>query len=307
MNSKAPVNKAQAVDSEIIQEIIDYSLAIDEEKQAARIDRLYGLVKVFANPTVVGEENIPPAPVLYIGNHSTMAMDVLVAVPALQRASGRFVRGMSDEIMYRYEGLREIIVSSGAVMGHAKIGDALFEAGKDILLFPGGAHEANKDLHERYTIKWKQRTGFVRMAARHGVPIVPVGIVGPDEWFGRYMNRENVANSWLGGLMKLGGASDEFLQSDQVPPIPRGMFGTLLPRPQRAYVSIGKPISTRAYQGKTLSTKQQEKIRDKTRERLEQCIADMLLLQARDRDKASVVGRFLSFYLPRLPVTQYRQ
>ena len=74
MTAKASKNKAQAVDPEIIQEIIDDSLAIDEEKQAALIDRLYGVVKIFANPTVVGEENIPPAPVLYIGNHSTMAM-----------------------------------------------------------------------------------------------------------------------------------------------------------------------------------------------------------------------------------------
>jgi len=294
--SKPRQNKARATDPAIIQEIIDHSLAIDEDKQTARMDRLYGIVKVFANPVIVGSDNIPEGPVLYIGNHSTMAMDVIVAIPARQKASGRFVRGMSDEIMYRNARLRELIASSGAVMGHATIGDALFKAGKDILLFPGGAYEANKDLHERYTLKWKQRTGFVRMAARHGVPIVPVGIVGPDEWFGRYMNRDNVANSWLGGLIKLGGASDEFLESDQVPPIPRGMFGTLLPRPQRAYVSIGEPISTRAHKGKTLSQKVQQSIRDETRQRLEKCIADMLLLQAQDRDKVSVVRRFLSFY-----------
>ncbi|GAB5451566.1 MAG: hypothetical protein Hals2KO_18940 [Halioglobus sp.] len=289
-------NKARETDPGVIQEIIDYSLALDEDKQMRNIERMHGIVKLFANPTVVGSENIPEGPVLYIGNHSTMAMDVIVAIPALQRASGRFVRGMSDEIMYRYAGLREWVVSMGAVMGHAEIGDALFEAGKDILLFPGGAHEANKDLRERYTLKWKKRTGFVRMAARHGVPIVPVGIVGPDEWFGRYMDREEVAQSWLGGALKLFGASEEYLASDQVPPIPRGLFGTLMPRPQRAYVSIGEPIETSQYKGKKLSQKLQNEIRDLTRERLENCIADMLLLQAQDRDDVSVLRRFLSFY-----------
>jgi len=96
--------------------------------------------------------------------------------------------------------------------------------------------------------------------------------------------------------MKLGAASDEVLRSDQVPPIPRGMFGTLIPRPQRAYVRIGEPISTRTHKGKTLSKKVQESIRNTTRERLEQCIADMLLLQAQDRDRVSVLRRFLSFY-----------
>mgnify|MGYP001812145482 FL=1 len=273
--SQKPVQK---VDPQVIQEIIDLSLGIDEEKQIRSVDRLYTAISLFANPTVVGEENIPVGPVLYIGNHSTMALDVMVAMPALVRATGRLVRGMSDEIMYRNPGMRRRIVESGAVMGHAKIGDALFEAGKDILLFPGGAYEANKNLDRRYTLQWKQRTGFVRMAAKHGVPIVPVGIVGPDEWFGRYMDRDEVANSWLGKLLRRAGASEEFMQSDQLPPIPRGIFGSLLPRPQRAYVAIGEPVSTASYSGKPISKASQWKIRDLTQERLEACIADMLLL-----------------------------
>jgi len=294
--AEAPRNLARETDPAIIEEIIEKSLSLDEQAVMSRVDQMHGVVKIFANPTVVGGENIPDGPVLYIGNHSTMAMDVLVAVPALQKASGRFVRGMSDEIMYRYGVIRDFVINQGAVMGHAEIGDALFEAGKDILLFPGGAYEANKNLDERYTIQWKKRTGFVRMAAKHGVPIVPVGIVGPDEWFGRYMDRDEVADSWLAGLMKLGGASDEFLASDQMPPIPRGLFGTLLPRPQRAYVSIGEPVETKDLMGKKLGRKKQEAIRDIVRERLEQCIADMLLLQAQDRDRVSVFRRFLSFY-----------
>ena len=180
-------------------------------------------------------------------------------------------------------------------MGNQRIGDALFEAGKDVLLFPGGAYEANKDLEHRYEIMWKQRTGFTRLAARNGVPIVPVGIVGPDEWFGRYMERGEVANSWLGKLLKLAGATDEFLQSDQLPPIPKGLFGSvLIPKPQRVYISIGKPISTRRYKGKDPSLTMQEKLRDRTRERLEKCIADMLLLQAQDKDSSGILRRLLT-------------
>ena len=139
---------------------------------------------------------------------------VLVVVPALYEASGRLVRGMSDEIMYRNRRMREFVVNSGAVMGNQRIGDALFEAGKDALLFPGGAYEANKDLEDRYNIMWKERTGFTRLAARHGVPIVPVGIVGPDEFFGRYMDRGEVADSWLGKALKL----FYITQADVAPP-----------------------------------------------------------------------------------------
>ena len=288
--------KVQQVSPEVVQEIIDLSLNLDEEKAMALVDNMAGVAKFIANPTIVGAENIPEGPVLYISNHSTMAMDVTVAIPALQQSSGRFVRAMSDEIMYRTPLIRKLVTSFGAVMGHADIGDALFEAGKDILLFPGGAYEANKDLDQRYTLQWKKRTGFTRMAAKHGVPIVPVGIVGPDEWFGRYMDRDTVAKSWMGKLLRWGGASEEFLESDQVPVIPRGIFGTLIPRPQQAYICIGKPISTASFKGKNISKKSQEKLRDKTRESLEDCIARMLLLQAQEREHLSTFRRFLSFY-----------
>lgn len=278
-----------------IEEIIDGSLSLDEEAVARRLHTLYRWLKIFSSPSLVGADNIPDGPALFIGNHSTMAADVLVVVPALYEASGRLVRGMSDEIMYRNRRMRDFVVNSGAVMGNQRIGDALFEAGKDVLLFPGGAYEANKDLADRYRILWKQRTGFTRLAARHGVPIVPVGIVGPDEFFGRYMDRSEVANSWLAKALKLTGASEEFLHSDQLPPIPKGLFGSvLIPRPQKVYVRIGKPISTKRFRGKTPSQAAQEKLRDQTRERLEHCIAEMLLLQAQEKDSYGILRRLLT-------------
>jgi 1-acyl-sn-glycerol-3-phosphate acyltransferase len=280
---------------QVIQEIIDASLGIDEEAQSANLEKLYRVLKLLTSPTIVGAENIPKGPVLFIGNHSTMAFDVLVAIPALQQVSGRFVRGMSDEIMYRNPAVRKRIVGGGAVMGHQEIGSALFEAGKDILLFPGGAYEANKNLDERYALKWKERTGFVRMAAKHGVPIVPVGIVGPEDWYGRYMDRDEVANSWLANLMRWAGVSDEFIHSDLLPPIPKGLFGSWIPKPQRVYIGIGKPVETRAYKGKSISTAAQKRLRDVSKERLQQCIGDMLLLRVQDRKSEGILRRMLTF------------
>ena len=69
---------------QVVQEIIKASLGIDEAAQSATIEKLYRVLKLLTSPTIVGAENIPKGPVLFIGNHSTMALDVLVAIPALQ-------------------------------------------------------------------------------------------------------------------------------------------------------------------------------------------------------------------------------
>ena len=282
---------------ELIDEIIKTTLDLDEEKAMASLKKEAGfLKKLFFETKVVGAENIPEGPVLFISNHSTNAADTAVILPELQRAAGRMVRGMNDEGFYHNPRMRKFMLSTGAVMGHPKVGQVLFAADKDILLYPGGAHEANKDLSERYTIKWKKRTGFVRMAAKAGVPIVPVGLVGPDEWFDRYMDRGDVADSWLGPILRKAGVSEEFMQSDHMPPIPRGLYGSvLIPKPQKNYLAIGEPIATSRFKGKAISQKDQEKIRDIAKERLEGCISEMLLLQAQDRKNSGVLRKILSF------------
>jgi hypothetical protein len=49
----------QTVDPEVIDEIIDGSLAIDEEAQAENLAENYRVMELFAAPTIVSAENIP--------------------------------------------------------------------------------------------------------------------------------------------------------------------------------------------------------------------------------------------------------
>lgn len=266
-------------DDDFIQGIVNDSLALDEVAVMEETHKTIKKLGRFSKPVLTGAENIPEGPVLFISNHSTMAGDVAVVQPMLSAASERVVRGMNDRMFYKNPKVRKWSINAGAVMGHPEIGSALFAAGKDVLVFPGGAHEANKNLDLRYTIQWKQRTGFVRLAARHGVPIVPVGIVGPDEFYDRYMDRDEVRDSAFGRLLLRAGVSEEYLNSDSLPPIPKGFMGTLLPKPKQVFVHIGKPISTRRFKGKNISQASQNKLRDQAKERLEDAIAQMLSLR----------------------------
>lgn len=272
-------------DDDFVEGIIKDSLALDEDALMKKTYKTMKGKRRFAKPMLTGSENIPEGPVLFIANHSTMASDVAHVMPMLNEARGRVVRGMNDRAFYTNAKVRKFMIGSGNVMGHPKIGSALFAAGKDVLVFPGGAHEANKDLDLRYTVQWKQRTGFVRLAAEHGVPIVPVGIVGPDEFYDRYMDRDQVRDSVIGRLMLRAGVSQKFLDSDSLPPIPKGYMGGLLPKPKQVLVHIGEPISTRRFKGKDISQESQNKLRDKAKEGLEAAIEKMLLLQEEENGR----------------------
>lgn len=213
----------------------------------------------------------------------------------LAEAAGRLVRGMNDRMFYQNPRLCDWSVKSGGVMGHPAIGSALFAAGKDILVFPGGAYEANKNVDLRYTVQWKERTGFVRLAAKHGIPIVPVGIVGPDDWYDRYLERDDLAESALGKLLQRAGVSKAFLQSDLAPPIPRGFMGTLLPKPQQVFIHFGKPIKTGRFKGKNISQASQFKIRDQAKEGLESAIEKMLSLREELKSsKKGIISKLLN-------------
>lgn len=57
------------------------------------------------------------------------------------------------------------------------------ELGQHILTTPGGAREAARGYASRYRVDWGSRTGYLRLALRYGLPIVPVGASGVDDTY----------------------------------------------------------------------------------------------------------------------------
>jgi len=57
---------------------------------------------------------------------------------------------------------------------------AVLERGEQLLVTPGGMREA-QPAKDFYRLRWEGRYGFVRLALRTGVPIVPLAVVGGAE------------------------------------------------------------------------------------------------------------------------------
>jgi 1-acyl-sn-glycerol-3-phosphate acyltransferase len=275
-----------------IERLIDVSLAV-EGPDVKALRRQYALIKPYFSPTVVGTENIPEEPTLFIGNHAMFALDAFILLPTLYHETGRFLRPMADNIWFS-TALGRNMATSGIVLAHPAICGALMQAGHDLLVFPGGAAEANKPVRERYSLVWRERYGFVRMAAKHGYNITPFGMVGPDEGWDHVIEGQDILHSKLVQFLQGLGLLRE-LRDDIVPPLPRGVLNTLIPKPQRCYVAFGEPVEVPDRRGKKgLSERLQKSIRGQTAERIGSLVNDMLSMRAEQRPEESALRRFLT-------------
>ncbi len=272
---------------------IERALAV-QPPSGIELELGYQLMKRLFNPLVLGAENIPEQPCLFVGNHSLFALDGWVIGPLMIRDLKRFPRGLGDKFLFTNPRVGDYFLKRGAVMGHPEVCSALMEAGQDLMVFPGGAHEAVKPSSMKYELQWKERYGFVKLAARHGYTIMPFGLVGPDEFYGHLMEGEDLPNSRLGGLLKRLGLLTDDTRPDMLPPIPVGALGSFLPKPQRCYLGFGEPVDLADYAGRTPTRKQQREIRDAVAEQIETQLTELLFAREQHKGEDSLVRRLLS-------------
>ena len=280
-------------DKEALNRHIERALSV-QMPQGPDLQFIYRIVKGLFRPVVVGEERIPDRPCLFVGNHSLFALDGWVIGPIFIKELGRFPRGLGDKFLFTIDRVANQILRMGGVMGHPEVCSAMMEAGQDLMVFPGGAHEAVKPAREMYELMWKERYGFVKLAAKHGYTIMPFGIVGPDEFYGHLMEGEDLPESPIGRLLTRFGLLNENTRADMLPPIPVGALGTLFPKPQRIYLGFGEPIDLSAYAGRTPTKKQQREIRQTVADQIEEQLAEMLFLRTQQRGEEGLLRRLLT-------------
>lgn len=250
----------------------------------------YRLVRLWFRPRLFHTERIPDRPCLFIGNHALFGLDGVVLLPVMLEELGRFLRPMGDKFLFANPRIARYLIRRGATMGHPEVARALMAHDQDILVYPGGAHEAVKPSHERYRLQWKDRLGFVRLAAGSGYTIVPFAMVGPDEFYEYLLDSDTL----MAALERIG-LWTESLRRDVVPPVLRGALGTLLPRPQACFLSFGEPLAMPAAGRRGARTdvteRQLRSWRRTVARRIEGEIAAMLLERERSRHEFGLLRR----------------
>ncbi|MBW2939830.1 lysophospholipid acyltransferase family protein [Zhongshania aquimaris] len=242
----------------------------------------YQIIKRMFQPQILDIENIPGKPCLFVANHAMYAVDgPIIGLPMLAE-HGRFIRALSDKFLWNPIN-ESVLLNQGVVIGHPEVCSALMENGSDLIVFPGGAHEATKTADKKYQLLWKERYGFIKLAAKHGYTIVPTAIVGPEDFYDHLIEGEDLPNTIVGRALTKLGLINENTRSDLMGPIPLGLFRTLIPKPQKCYIQFGEPLDLSKYKGKRLAQKTMISLREEVAGEITTMIKS--LLQRRDEEK----------------------
>lgn len=252
------------------------------------------LVKRWFKPTFVGLERLPKGPALFVANHSLLALDAGLFHLLLQYDHNRFLRPLGDKTLFAQPQYARLVHSMGAACGYGDVIRGLMRNQTDLLLYPGGTWEAIKPPDQRYALQWKERFGFIRIAAEMGYTIMPFASVGPDEYYEQYLTGEEVLHSPLVSLLTQAGLIPPDLRGDLVPPIPSGALGSPIPKPKTTFFGFGRPIDLARYEGKRLNKRQLERLRNQVADEIDEQIKSLLLLRERRRHQDGLLRRILS-------------
>ncbi|OBG62505.1 lysophospholipid acyltransferase family protein [Mycobacterium sp. E3339] len=160
-----------------------WDLSGQDEKTLQRQKYLWNvLVDYWFRMEIDGWENIPEPPALLIGIHSgaPFVWDAWTVGLQWWRRFGqeRPLHGTAHDALMAIPVIGRYFRSMGVLPAAPDaIATALAE-GRDVALWPGGEVDSLRPWTERDQANLAGRKGFVKMAIRAGVPIVPIATVG---------------------------------------------------------------------------------------------------------------------------------
>ncbi|XP_009776530.1 phytyl ester synthase 1, chloroplastic-like isoform X1 [Nicotiana tabacum] len=203
-------------------------------------------------------------PVLLVGYHMLMGLEVIPLVEEYLRQKKILLRGIAHPTLFTQliesetneSSIFDMLRLYGATPVTASNFFKLLATKSHVLLYPGGAREALHRKGEEYKVIWPDQPEFIRMAARFGATIVPFGVVGEDDIAQLVLDYDD--------LKKIPILSDQIRRDNELAArmgvtVRRDMTGEvanqtlylpgILPKvPGRFYYLFGKPIHTKGRQ-----------------------------------------------------------
>ncbi len=218
----------------------------DPEFLRRQLSALTRYVNYFS-PQVRGQEYLPASgPALVVGNHSGLFYmpDAWVVGLEIIRRRGldHPAYAMGYDLLFGIPGVGPFLRRIGAIPAGGQAAEQGLAHGGLIVVYPGGDREASRPWTERNKIDLGDHHGFIRLALRAGVPVVPVVAHGSHDAIVIVARGDRLAR--VLGLHRL---------RIQVFPILLGPFGLTtilrppLPMPSAITVEFLPPLDWSAY------------------------------------------------------------
>ncbi len=130
-----------------------------------------------------GLEKIPPGGALLVANHAgAIPSDAPAIMHGIETELGRPIYGLADNFFRTVPVVGTLWNRLGGLPAHPDNAYRLLrEQDQLVLVFPEGTKGPAKTFNERYKLRRFGRGGFVEIAMRAGVPVVPIAVVGAEE------------------------------------------------------------------------------------------------------------------------------
>ena len=181
-----------------------------------------------------GIDRIPATgPAILVGNHSgTIPLDAVMVQYAVanEHPQKRTVRNVAANLAFQMPFIGPLARKTGNAVAHDDDAQELLRRGEILGVFPEGYKGVGKGWRERYKLQRFGRGGFVELALKMRVPVIPVAIVGAEEAYPMIANAK-----WLAKALG-------FPYFPITPTWP--LLGPLgaLPLPSRWVIEFGDPI-----------------------------------------------------------------
>jgi len=199
------------------------------------------LLRRYHRYSVEGLEHLDgPGSALVVGYHGRpFAYDMCMLTVTLYERLGYLPHGFVHRGMRKMPVLRWMVDGLGFLTDDDGDVARAVARGEHIVVTPGGAREGCRSFRRRYRVQWGNGVGYVRLALRYGLSIVPVAAAGAD---GAYIGLNDAEP--LGRRL---GLPPDWTWLPWLGLGPLGPYPLSPPFPVRMRQLVGEPIDPRRY------------------------------------------------------------
>ncbi|KAL3910889.1 MAG: hypothetical protein SGARI_001911 [Bacillariaceae sp.] len=141
------------------------------------------------------------------------------------------IRTLGASVLFLIPVVREFFLWTSGIDARRSVAEHALDKGCSLLVLPGGEAEQIRTVYQKEKVFLKSRKGFLKLAMRKGVPVIPVYVFGASDYYRTYDAFFGV-RLWL--MKKLGVCI----------PVAIGLWGSpLCPLPCKTVVAVGEPLT----------------------------------------------------------------